>query len=119
MAGTENFDGIERKEIWYSGDGMKWNRASNNPPWPYVNRLTTFVFQNKLWTAGGEFEDEDWNLHLNRNLFYSVDGQIWQQGLPFSGLRFSSTASIFKNRIFFTGGAVTSTDSDGYLYLED
>jgi hypothetical protein len=57
-------------DIWYSADGREWTRLSAEKIWKERHELSTFVFKDRIWVAGGHakpLSNEVWSLQLPRD----------------------------------------------------
>ncbi len=51
-----------RKDVWYSADGVNWHEIPNTP-WKPRHAASVFVFDNALWmVAGNNMERDVWKL---------------------------------------------------------
>jgi hypothetical protein len=59
-------------DAWYSQNGKDWIRLKSNVSWKERHEHSVFVFQDKLWVAGGHakpLSSEVWYLSLPTNFF--------------------------------------------------
>lgn len=57
-----NAKGGNRKDVWYSDDGVNWYELPNTP-WKARHAASVFVFDNGLWmVTGNNFESDVWKL---------------------------------------------------------
>jgi hypothetical protein len=47
-------------DVWYSQDGIDWQKTINNPPWQGREDHSAFVFQDRIWVIGGMTSDWVW-----------------------------------------------------------
>jgi hypothetical protein len=88
-------------DVWYSSDGLTWNRATALPG--FSGRITfgLTVFNNAMWLVGGyngtaDFED----------VWKTTDGTNWTEvtaAAPF-GYRRGSTVLVFNNKMWVIAG---------------
>ena len=51
-----------RKDVWYSADGVNWYEVPNTP-WPPRHAASVFVHENALWmVAGNNMMSDVWKL---------------------------------------------------------
>jgi hypothetical protein len=54
-------------DVWYSRDGRTWVQLKSNVIWKERHEHSAFVFQDRLWIAGGHAKPlsrEVWTLQL-------------------------------------------------------
>jgi len=57
------YDGISnRKDVWYSGDGITWHELKNTP-WPARHASSVFNHQHSLWVVAGNMWNDSWRLN--------------------------------------------------------
>ncbi len=57
-------------DTWYSKDGKDWKQLTVSESWKERHEHSTFVFQDKLWVAGGHAQplsSEVWSLQLPKD----------------------------------------------------
>lgn len=55
-------DGGNRKDVWHSGDGVRWTEVPDTP-WPPRHAASVFVFRDALWmVAGNNMTSDVWRL---------------------------------------------------------
>jgi len=57
-------------DVWHSLDGRQWQRLETPTQWKARHEHSVFVFQDKLWVAGGHAQplsSEVWSLSLPQN----------------------------------------------------
>jgi hypothetical protein len=59
-------------DVWYSSDGITWNKATNHAAFSPRSNLPAAVFDDKMWIAGGWDGTQVFN-----DVWYSRDGIIW------------------------------------------
>lgn len=47
-------------DVWFSEDGMNWEKTKNDPPWLGREDHAVIVFQDKIWVLGGMTVDWTW-----------------------------------------------------------
>jgi hypothetical protein len=62
-------DGPSRNwnDVWHTRDGREWQRLDTPRSWSPRHEHSTFVFEDRLWVAGGmrpPLSNEVWSLHL-------------------------------------------------------
>jgi hypothetical protein len=63
-----------RNDVWSSPDGVKWERVSEQAPWPPRIWFSAAVYRGRIWILGG------WSNNPARNwgdVWSSRDGQEW------------------------------------------
>ncbi|WP_273568770.1 Kelch repeat-containing protein [Maribacter halichondriae] len=93
---------VFHKDIWYSADGANWTLATDDPSFPARNFETGFVFDDKMWLAGGLSNGEGF---LN-DVWFSSNGTDWFEAIskaPFSE-RVDHVSIIFKKVPWIIGG---------------
>jgi hypothetical protein len=56
--------------VWYSKNGKDWNQLKSNVTWKERHEHSTYVFQDKIWVAGGHakpLNSEVWTLELPKD----------------------------------------------------
>ena len=59
-------------DAWFSRDGKEWIQLASKVIWKARHEHSAFVFQDKLWIAGGHakpLSNEVWSLHLRQDFF--------------------------------------------------
>jgi len=55
-------------DVWHSRDGREWQRLESQIIWKSRHEQSAYVFQDKLWIAGGlprpQLSNEVWSLEL-------------------------------------------------------
>jgi hypothetical protein len=54
-------------DVWYSKDGRNWTELKSDVTWSARHEHSAFVFQDKIWVAGGYAEalnSEVWTLEV-------------------------------------------------------
>lgn len=92
-------------DVWQSSDGLNWQKISNEIiPGVPIFGYKALVFDNKIWLLGcnrnGQFSNQ---------VLFSTDGKNWQTQnapwLPRGGI----AATVFRNKIYMTGGKYGGT----------
>jgi len=73
--GNTNSPGPAYHDVWNSADGTAWTSVNANPAFTARTEPAIFVYDNKMWVAGGK--DNSGN-YLN-DLWNSADGVTWTQ----------------------------------------
>ena len=62
---------LNLRDVWYSRDGEDWEELKSEGAWTARHAHSTFVFQDKIWVAGGcagagpqPLSSEVWSLHV-------------------------------------------------------
>ncbi len=57
------YDGVgNRKDVWYSQDGMIWHELKNTP-WPTRHASSVFNHNHSLWVVAGNMWNDSWRLN--------------------------------------------------------
>ncbi len=87
----------------HSSDGLNWELANANPPWPERQGHSLVVFHDKLWIIG---RLNDAEVDGANDIWYSDDGVNWQKtetDPPWLG-REDHSVLVFKDKIFVFAG---------------
>lgn len=60
-------------DVWHSKDGKNWNQIHSETSWKERHEHSVFVFQDKLWLAGGHAQplsNEVWSLEVPPEYFH-------------------------------------------------
>jgi len=49
-----NHTAAARNDVWYSNDGVKWNRQTEHAPWTVRSCGNSIVYKDKLWIYSGK-----------------------------------------------------------------
>ena len=55
-------------DVWFSEDGINWQKTETDPPWPGREDHSAIVFQDRIWVLGGMTSDWRWK----NDVWYSV-----------------------------------------------
>lgn len=67
-------------DVWYSADGVDWDRATEFAPWKPRGHHTVVSIKERLWLFGGIHLDWSAGTLLQDNLLWSSsDGKRWQE----------------------------------------
>jgi hypothetical protein len=58
-------------DVWYTKDGRNWTELKSDVIWTKRHEHSAFVFQDKIWVAGGAAEPS-----------YTLDSQVWSLEIP-------------------------------------
>jgi len=58
----------EENDVWFSEDGIHWEKTKYSPPWLGREDFGTVVFRNKIWIFGGMTIDWNWQ----NDIWYSA-----------------------------------------------
>jgi len=91
-------------DVWHSADGVKWTEAVTRAAFTPRRRVSTVVFNNKLWIVGGM----DRNSALNE-VWSSLDGVNWEKSHPNPSRpifepRAYAALTVFNNALWLAGG---------------
>ncbi len=65
------------QDVWCSGDGVHWQRVTDEAPWPARRWTCTAVYRNRMWLIGGFRAQPTWQNF--DDAWYSSDGKNWKQ----------------------------------------
>jgi hypothetical protein len=57
---NQESQGKEKNDVWFSKDGINWQKTKKDPPWQGREDHRAVVFQNKIWILGGMTTDWVW-----------------------------------------------------------
>lgn len=70
MGGWSNYPSLNHNDVWWSRDGKNWLRL-NDAPWSERHAISTMVFKNQVFLAGGNNNDllknDVWNLTIDES----------------------------------------------------
>jgi hypothetical protein len=69
LGGWSNEPSQNWGDVWYSRDGEHWKELRSETTWKARHEHSAFVFQDKLWIAGGHAQplsNEVWSLDVPR-----------------------------------------------------
>jgi hypothetical protein len=72
LGGWSNNPARNWGDVWHSRDGRKWTRLESKAVWKERHEHSVFVFQDKLWVAGGHAQplsSEVWSLDVPADWF--------------------------------------------------
>ena len=67
MGGWSNNPYKNHSDVWYSKDGKIWKEYKTENVWKERHEASAFVFQDKIWIAGGmtpPLVNDIWSLRL-------------------------------------------------------
>ena len=101
FGGNTASQGTAYNDVWSSTDGTTWSNVTTAAAFPARSNPAVFVYNNKIWVAGGKsganYLNDVWN---------SSDGANWSQvttTTAFTG-RFGHSVAVYNNEIFLAGG---------------
>jgi hypothetical protein len=118
----DNNGDVAQNDVWSSSDGISWDNSSATDRWSARWRLSSVVFDGKLWVMGG------YNNGRLDDVWYSSDGISWDNsGVTDHWLARESHASVvFDGKIWVMGGNTASgvvndvwSSSDGVDWVEE
>jgi N-acetylneuraminic acid mutarotase len=56
-------------DVWFSDDGINWQKTKNDPPWQGREDHVAVVFQDKIWVLGGMTIDWRWQNDIWQSTF--------------------------------------------------
>ncbi|HVG42938.1 MAG TPA: hypothetical protein VM888_15105 [Chitinophagaceae bacterium] len=105
-------------DVWASSDGLKWEKVTDRLVKENIFGYTAVVYDNRIWLLGcnrdGIFQSQ---------VLVSKDGIAWTtQTAPWTP-RGAATATVYKGKIFMTGGKYGGLKKDGiateFIYSND
>jgi hypothetical protein len=63
-------------DVWYTKDGRNWTELKSDVIWTKRHEHSAFLFQDKIWVAGGAAEPS-----------FTLDSQVWSLEFLRTGLR--------------------------------
>jgi hypothetical protein len=107
--GNTNAPSPAYNDVWNSADGTTWTSINANPAFIARTEPAVFVFNNKMWIAGGK--DNSGN-YLN-DLWNSADGVTWTQVTTSNSFtpRTGHQVVVNNDKLFLLGGE----DANGIL----
>ncbi|MEO6301985.1 MAG: T9SS type A sorting domain-containing protein, partial [Bacteroidia bacterium] len=59
------YDGLNgnRKDVWYSEDGINWHELKNTP-WPERHASAVYNYNHSLWVVAGNMWNDSWRLNV-------------------------------------------------------
>jgi hypothetical protein len=114
LGGTDHYyvNGKLLNDVWSSTDGVHWEMATRNAPWPPRAHHAALAFNDKLWVMGGgnyraDFDPNRFPAYLAYNdVWSSADGVQWNRvtdKAPWQP-RLWFSALVYKNRMWMLGG---------------
>ena len=102
---------LYKRDVWYSTDGVSWNRAADSTGWLGRHSHTSVVFDNKLWVVGGYSTDSGGS--YKNDVWYSTDGANWNRATDSAGwsARCEHTSAVLDGRIWVMGGQIPAGPS--------
>ncbi|HET7630439.1 MAG TPA: hypothetical protein VFK03_03630, partial [Candidatus Saccharimonadales bacterium] len=96
-------------DVWSSSDGVNWTRATASAGWAGRTSAYHFVYDNKMWIAGGY--DGSGLLH---DVWYTSDGANWTRATTAAGwsARSDGGSVVFGGKMWVLGGYTGSTARD-------
>ena len=109
-------NGLVRNDVWWSQDGMVWNRTTESARGIGRAGGTLSILNNRMWILGGE----DGERGVNHSSLWSIIGLEWKIGsrVPWTKRR-RHTATIFKNKIWIMGGFDRFTNPDARFFSKN
>lgn len=116
------FDDVTNK-VWSSSDGLSWTASEPavvTDRWSKRERISSAVFNNKLWVIGGNsypaFGNTNSPSTAYNDVWSSSDGTTWQvvNANPAFIARTNPAVFVYKNKIWIAGGK-----DNGKNYLND
>ncbi len=72
LGGWSNNPSQNLGDVWYTQDGKQWAELKSDRIWKARHEESTFVFQDKLWVAGGHarpLTSDVWSLAIPSDWF--------------------------------------------------
>ncbi len=110
---------LYKRDVWFSTDGVNWNRATDSTGWLGRHSHTSVVFDNKIWVIGG-YCAVSGGIYTN-DVWYSTDGINWIQAADSAewSARSEHTSVIFNNKMWVIAGQFGSTYNRDVWYSND
>lgn len=92
------------RDVWCSADGVNWDRATDDAPWPGRCWASCVVYRDRIWMLGGFRSEPQWE-NLN-DVWYSADGTQWRQLITAENWspRHEISPYVFKDKLWVVGG---------------
>ncbi len=117
LGGLENFFDAttgSTEEIWSSTDGVTWELETNAAPYLPKYGFEAIVFDDKMFVIGGALVATN---EETSDVWFSTDGENWNE-IQQTGNRFSErvffNSTVFRDKIWLTGGSLENTLEDTY-----
>ncbi|MFN2456139.1 MAG: hypothetical protein ABR577_18195 [Pyrinomonadaceae bacterium] len=112
--GTPGADKQAEKEIWSSGDGINWMRATGGIARAWGG--TPIVFDGKLWLVGANRDGT-----FTRAVLVTDDLVNWREETAPWSPRGAAATWVFDNKLYMTGGkySVTENGEIKFIYSND
>jgi len=72
-AALDNVTVPQKNDVWYSTNGADWLPATQNAAWSPRRRLTSIIYDNKMWVIGGI---NQYGIY-QKDVWYSANGIDW------------------------------------------
>jgi uncharacterized protein YeaO (DUF488 family) len=72
LGGWKNNPSTNLGDVWYSHDGRDWKQLRSNVIWKERHEHSAFVFDDKLWVAGGHarpLANDVWSIEIPPDWF--------------------------------------------------
>jgi hypothetical protein len=110
----------DTSDVWYSGDGVTWTRATGAAGFSPRGGLISLVYNNRLWVLSGFSGTGTTAASRYNDVWSSSDGTAWQQensSAAFTG-RYDLSSVVFDNKIWVIGGNDGSYKNDVWYFSE-
>jgi hypothetical protein len=107
-----------RKDVWYSGDGATWTKATSLALWPARAHFSCTVLDGRMWILGGQTGASPYRLN---DVWWSTDGAQWTCATDSAGWagRYWHAACAYDDRMWVMGGTTTSGPASDVWYSND
>jgi thermitase len=92
-------------DVWSSPDGVNWTRVTGAASFSGRSCHSSVIYDDRIWVIGG-FAQDDQNLFIKNDVWYSADGVTWTRATasaPFSN-RWGHRSVVFGNKMWVIGG---------------
>ncbi len=102
-------EGYDYNDVWYSEDGMNWERAVPEAPFQKRHGHQAFVYDDRIWLLGGRTQDDSdwWFWDKPTDVWYSENGVDWvrtTEEAAFGGV-YQPAAGVYDGRMWVIGGS--------------
>lgn len=116
VIGGLNQDGSEKSynDVWYSTDGISWDRATGSAGFTPRYGHTTVVYDERIWVIGGY----DKSHNFKNDIWSSKDGKTWEQVTPRAAFRprLLHTSFVYNDKMWVIGGEIAERP---WVYTND
>jgi N-acetylneuraminic acid mutarotase len=118
LLGPDDSTGLS--DVWSSGDGSDWTRATDTAPW--INRVdhSSVVFDGQLWLIGGVFTRGFAGVTIQNDVWSSENGTDWTRTTAVAdwAARHGHSSLSYDGKIWVLGGQNQSDKANDVWYSE-